>query len=373
VDKLFSNILDGFIVHTGNPYAGLENSIIITFSGSIPNDLVQYNNTHYYDFLNKQIELERKVDLTFSNLENKLSNCGNHRSITYQIGGNNHSSVIVLVNAYGVNPRIWKYVIDYFSQTHKVITWNNRGLEPEDAGLSLTIDFHIEDLSRILDKENVSVADFVCWCSGTKILLEYYRQHPEKFRTITILNGLFEPLNDKKEIKSQYAASIEKLSALIVQHPNIVHYNQDLITKIINPKNNRNTLDKLKNNPELLNDTLDKLIKSANSKVKLMLTEPFTNKTTLLSFCIMTLIFRNYNIINYLSSIKVPVLLLISAQDVVTPPENALLCLSKFSDCKSILLKDSSHWCLWDQHEIVNSIIKQHLNRPFSREKISIR
>jgi len=86
----------------------------------------------------------------------------------------------------------WNHQIDYFSQTHRVITFDLRGhhktARPQSIENLSLVSLGC-DLKSLLEHLKISQAHFVGHSFGAQVLLSGYKQHPEIFKTMTFING----------------------------------------------------------------------------------------------------------------------------------------------------------------------------------------
>ena len=88
----------------------------------------------------------------------------------------------------------WSPQIRHFSKFSETLMFDYRGHQktpiPENKE-SLTIDALSKDLIEFCKQNNVESADFVGHSFGCQVLLQAYRSHPDLFRSLTFVNGLY--------------------------------------------------------------------------------------------------------------------------------------------------------------------------------------
>src|SRR5262245_30812249 len=83
--------------------------------------------------------------------------------IAYEVLGSGERTLI-LANGLGGRLYAWTPAIETFWKTHRIITWDYRGLFASDSPKSkrnLSVAHHVDDVSAILDAERVDRAVFV--------------------------------------------------------------------------------------------------------------------------------------------------------------------------------------------------------------------
>ncbi len=86
----------------------------------------------------------------------------------------------------------WTYQIDRFRQTHQCIWFDYRGHQnsdtPKDLS-SLTLENIARDLKVLLDELGVQKPVFLGHSMGVNVVLEFYRQNPERVAAMVLGNG----------------------------------------------------------------------------------------------------------------------------------------------------------------------------------------
>lgn len=86
----------------------------------------------------------------------------------------------------------WTYQIDHFRQKYQAVWFDYRGhhnSEPPADLNSLTVENIARDLGLLLDELKISDAVFLGHSMGVNIVLELYRQRPEKVSGLVLANG----------------------------------------------------------------------------------------------------------------------------------------------------------------------------------------
>jgi pimeloyl-ACP methyl ester carboxylesterase len=95
-------------------------------------------------------------------------------------------------NGIGISTFFWRHLGQYFAGTHTFVTWDYRGhgsspvpQGPED----LTIALCARDLFTVLDRAGFQEAVLLGHSMGSQVILEAYRQHPERVRALIPMLG----------------------------------------------------------------------------------------------------------------------------------------------------------------------------------------
>lgn len=106
--------------------------------------------------------------------------------------------VLFLSNGLGGNLPTWRHLIRWFGGTHRIVSWDYRGLygsalPPELAanGVDLSVPAHASDAIRVAEALGVGEATFVGWSMGVQLNFELSRLCPERIEAIVALSGGF--------------------------------------------------------------------------------------------------------------------------------------------------------------------------------------
>ncbi len=116
--------------------------------------------------------------------------------IFYEVLGATSPSAPVLVLANGLGGRLyaWEPLVERFARTHRIITWDYRGLFRSGTPprvKQLAVPHHASDAVRVLDQEGVARATFVGWSMGVQVALEAALEHPDRVHRLILLNGSY--------------------------------------------------------------------------------------------------------------------------------------------------------------------------------------
>jgi pimeloyl-ACP methyl ester carboxylesterase len=279
-------------------------------------------------------------------------------NINYWLAGDREKSPLILINAYGMSHMIWKHVIAYFSSHYRVIIWETRGCHEDDTDLVLDGKAQAADLARIMNHEQVNGADFICWCSGLKILLEYYRLEPARFKTISIINGYFEPLDGNPGVQTPFDKYIASLGKFVLKNSDAFLRQKNIpviLSKIFSFDFQAKALD-----PSNREESAREM---PSADIKPFLIEPFLKQKKFLNYARLILDLHQHNISGILPDIAVPVLVISSGRDIITYPASARKALEKLKYSTYIFLKGANHWVLWDRSREINPIILKHMQK----------
>ena len=104
------------------------------------------------------------------------------------------AETIVLANGLGGRLYAWEPLVERFAATHRLVTWDYRGLFRSTAparrkGLGIT--HHAADAVRVLEAEGIEAATFVGWSMGVQVSLEAALEYPERVQRLVLINGTY--------------------------------------------------------------------------------------------------------------------------------------------------------------------------------------
>ena len=103
---------------------------------------------------------------------------------------------IVCCNGVGVSTFFWKYVVEYFSANHRVVTWdyrghNRSGMPDAMAPENFTIDINARDCLAVLDDARVESAVLLGHSMGCQVIFELWRQAPDRVAGLVPVCGAY--------------------------------------------------------------------------------------------------------------------------------------------------------------------------------------
>ena len=117
--------------------------------------------------------------------------------IAYGIRG--HGPPLLLTNGLTTSVFYWNYLFASWTEQFTVITWDLKGhgrSEPARSAQGVTMSALGDDLLRILDDAGIDRAALLGFSMGSQVILEAYRQAPERVTALVSLFGAFERVLD---------------------------------------------------------------------------------------------------------------------------------------------------------------------------------
>lgn len=255
----------------------------------------------------------------------------------------------------------WKYQLDYFSKTHRVIYFDYRGHNnsesPEDPS-SMTIEAMANDLAALHDELKLPPVPVLGHSLGVNVILEFYRMYPQKVSSLVLSNGT--PTNPFETMFGHN--SLQVLFPLVsLAHnfaPELVasfwrsqgksRIGQEIVAILgFNTKYAKR---------EDINEYL-RLTSEVRTDLFINLLEDFTQ----------------YDACHWLEDVKTPTLIIAGEKDLITPPINSRKMAKLIPNAKLKIFSEGSHCVQMEQIDSVNKLIEDFLKntqRRANKEKI---
>jgi pimeloyl-ACP methyl ester carboxylesterase len=94
---------------------------------------------------------------------------------------------LVCCNGVGVSTFFWRYLEDYFGDTHTVVVWDYRGHGKSGQPTNFdnwTMDINIQDLAAVMDDAGIKKAVLLGHSMGCQVVLEAWRHFPERIAAL---------------------------------------------------------------------------------------------------------------------------------------------------------------------------------------------
>lgn len=275
--------------------------------------------------------------------------------IAYEVLGRGDKT-IVLANGLGGRLYAWEPAIEAFWSTHRIITWDYRGLFASDSPKSkrkLAVTHHVDDIISILDEEEISRAVFVGWSMGVQVSLDVAASCPERVAGLVLINGT---------------------------HGHVLSTGfQPVVSVPFLPKRLHQLLDWLQDNPDVAHQ-IARVARLSElptwAFMRLMAGRRARDLTPLLSRYVDDVLgpsFPNYlrlfqeldahSTYHLLREIEAPALVISGFFDILTPPYQSKEIADRMPNAEYIRLWRSSHFSMLERPEIVIPAMQRFLEQ----------
>jgi pimeloyl-ACP methyl ester carboxylesterase len=274
---------------------------------------------------------------------------------------------VVLVPGFGCPDNFWKYLLPELATRYRVIVYDLRGLGmsgmPRAAGYrarhlkmdDFTIEHHARDLTTLLDAKGADRASLIGHSMGGQIIIEAYRQIPERVSSLTMLTAPYE-----SPTRTMYGRDLDAFFRVLqttiraLPRPAVLLWRSLFLA-----------------NPELSHRAAQ-FARALGPQAK---TEDMASYYRHLAFLDPLILMkmadamRAYSGADVLPTINVPTLIVAGTVDTFTPPRLAKTMHRAIPDSEILFLEDASHGAVIEYPDEVNEAVGSFLDRHVLAER----
>ncbi|HEY6804793.1 MAG TPA: alpha/beta hydrolase [Pyrinomonadaceae bacterium] len=309
-----------------------------------------------HSFLNEYTEQQRaqsaEVTRVMNGLERRSTKNESGETLYYYAGGSGERT-IVIINAFGQGLAYWTRLIADLVVNHKVIIWLPRGSGYETVGIttSYSVTEHREDLKALLTQERIERAEFLGWCTGPKLIIDYYAAYPDQVASMVFLNATFKDWPGNIDAQTDFEKNLAPLLKMVHDRPQLA---TPLIESLKNVLLARGAdIHDPQSSKELM-----KLLAVPCADLSEAVVEPLLSQTGVVSYAKQLMDFWNYNVSELFGAISVPVLFITGDCDRIAAPRMAQLAAKAIPTAKYVEVSGGSHYLLYERHELVSRLVE---------------
>jgi len=124
--------------------------------------------------------------------ENHLMVARDGVRIAYYDEGNPDGPVMILANGLGGNIAAWRYLVSYFADKYRIISWDYRGLYHSGRSEEMdgySIERHVWDMEDLVSHLGLKNPILLGWSMGVQVNFEYCREHEAEVAALVAING----------------------------------------------------------------------------------------------------------------------------------------------------------------------------------------
>lgn len=238
----------------------------------------------------------------------------NNITVSYNDEGLDNAPVIIFIHGFPLNKSMWESQEKALKDNYRVITYDIRGHGNSEVGiLDFSIDLFVKDLLRFMDALKIEKT-IICGLSmGGYIALNAIEYHPERFSALI--------LSDTNCTADTYEGREKRLNAIeSIKENGVDRLANDLIPNLFAPESFKRDLKEIPAVREMIVKT----------------------STQSLYNCLHALAERKETC-GKLSEIKVPVLIIVGADDIITPLDAARSMQSKIKGSRLSIIEHAGH------------------------------
>lgn len=305
-----------------------------------------------------------RIAAAAASLERVRISLPDNQHLSYYAGGSGPKT-IVIINAFGQGIQHWERLISKLIDDHRVLVWVSRGNEPDATGINQfnPLNTCVDDLEHILANERVEACDFVGWCTGPKIIVEYYRRHPERVSTMTFLGATFKNAERLKGFETSYERTLEPLFALVNDNPGLAGLLADSLKVVLleqaNPPTGSNS------QPQDAREQFLQTLRPVNASLQQFVMEPFSDQGSVVNYARQLLDFWGHDVTAFLPQIKAPVLFISGECDKIASPGIAKSLNRIMPAAKYLEVKGGSHYLHYEKYALMAHLINKFMKQTW--------
>ena len=240
---------------------------------------------------------------------------------------------IIFLHGIGGNSSNWLEQQVFFSKIFTTFAWDARGYgRSDDYNGSLKFSDFSEDLFRLLDYFRISKAHLVGLSMGARILMDFFPKYSERVATLTLCDCFYNYktfLNPKQ--KKEY---VEIRQKPLLEGKALTDLAPQIIQSLVGPNCLKSVKKKIYES--LKNIHVESYLKTIKETV-------------------------SYDVSNSLSNFNIPVQLIFSEYDALTPPSIGKSMQQKINNANLDIIKDAGHLTNMEQPDVFNNILLKFL------------
>ncbi|HEX2271862.1 MAG TPA: alpha/beta hydrolase [Pyrinomonadaceae bacterium] len=271
----------------------------------------------------------------------------NGEHVTYYAGGRGERT-IVIVNAYAQGATYWTKFIRQLRDKYRLILWL-----PRDSGL--------EHLRTALANEQVESCAFVGWCTGPKLILDYYSSYPEQVTSTIFLGATFKNVPGQAQLDTDYERGLEPLLKMVQARPQLAGRLKVALQGVLSAgkMDDRNNVDDSTSVMQRLGFPCPDL--------KDAVMGPFATDEDVVNYADQIIAFWNHDVSKLFENVRVPVLFVTGDCDRIASPGMAQAAAQLIPGARYIEVKGGSHYLQYEKSSLTARIVDQFLRGAVAR------
>ena len=243
---------------------------------------------------------------------------------------------VVLIHGYPFNRSLWNEQVEALSSTCRVIAPDLRGFGESDAAATATMNEMAHDVAQLMDHLEITQAAIGGLSMGGYVALAFYKQFPSRVRALVLVDTRAQADNEEaKQTREQQARK-----ALDAGMAGIA---DSMLPKLLTPE----TVSK---HPEIVKRVRDMMLK----------TKPEGAAAALRGMA------ERDDQTSLLSKITVPTLIVVGAEDAITPVADSEKMNQAIAGSRLVVLENAGHVSNLERTEKFNEALLDFLNESSS-------
>jgi len=243
---------------------------------------------------------------------------------------------VVLIHGYPFNRSLWNEQVEALSSTCRIIAPDLRGFGESDAAATATMNEMAQDVAQLMDHLEITQAAIGGLSMGGYVALAFYKRFPSRVRALVLADTRAQ--GDSEEAKQTRAQQAKK--ALDEGMAGIA---DSMLPKLLTPE----TVSK---HPEIVKRVRDMMLK----------TKPEGAAAALRGMA------ERDDQTDLLPKISVPSLILVGAEDAITPVADSEKMHQAIAGSRLVVLENAGHVSNLERTEQFNDALLEFLNESYN-------
>lgn len=298
-----------------------------------------------------------KTEESIKRLKRHQMKCRFQKELTYYTLG--EGPPILLLTPIVSSFRIWQEILHFLARNYRVITWESRGLEDtryysKDEDFCFDQNERVQDIIEVMTHENLKRAHIVGWCASSADVLMFYKNHPERVSSLTLISGRY---STSVSFWTDYDAKMKVMAQAIINEHGVAGL---FIRSLTDPHISKDT----KNN--MTHQFMTEIINRPHSRYNAFLREKLLLEENFIRYCERTLNYKYIDIENIIDNVTVPCLIITGDNDVIAYPCQAEWLADRINNSILVCFPATTHWIILENGDAVATQIDNFISKRCS-------
>jgi pimeloyl-ACP methyl ester carboxylesterase len=262
-----------------------------------------------------------------------LSIAINNLTVSYTDDGPANAPSIILIHGFPLNKSMWKNQVEALKVTYRVITYDIRGHgNTEDGTVEFSIELFVRDLISFMDTMKIDKTILCGFSMGGYIALKAVADYPKRFIALILSNT-----NCTADLPEAIAYRMRSIE--ILKEGTIGKFADVSLKKLFTNDSSTHAISEIETVREMIVNTSKKTL--CNTLLALSAREETCSA---------------------LAGIKMPVLVLVGEEDIITPPDAARFMHEKIKGSTLHIIEHAGHLSNMEQPVEFNDHLKKFLS-----------
>lgn len=238
---------------------------------------------------------------------------------------------LLFVHGFPLDGTLWQPQLDALSDSYRVIVPDLRGFGESPPSPSMTMEQYAGDLEKLLDRLKVDYVVLAGLSMGGYIAFAFYREYPDRVQGLVLVDTRAQA--DTDEIRANRAATVAR-----VQEQGVAVLADEMVGKLLSPAT-------LKHQPELVERVREMMarqsVEGVVAALRGMAERPDSRPM--------------------LGNISVPTLVVVGADDTVTPIADAEAMVNAIPGAELAVIPEAGHLSNLEQPEAFNQALREFI------------